>query len=229
MAQVILVFQDKVVKKYLIAPGGELTIGRHSTNKIAIDNLSVSSRHAKITQEKDGLFIQDLGSTNGTLVNKETVTKCRLVHQDWISIGNHILIVDMYETLSLEATMEMLMSGTFSGGREADQTVMFDMNSGRTPARLVFLNGGQGEFEMMANLVTVGKNSDADIVIRGLWSFLAGQPAARIERRGKSYVLSYCGGRMKPRINGQKIGAPVFLHHQDEIKIGPLRMRMEID
>jgi len=232
MAKIILVFQDKVVKNYLIAPGGELSIGRHSTNDIAVDNLSVSSRHAKITQQKDGLFVQDLGSTNGTFVNNEKVAKCRLVHQDWINIGNHMLIVDMYETLSLEATMEMLMSGTLGGGRvgrDADQTVMFDMSSGRAPARLIFLSGEQGEFEILANRVTIGKNQDADIVIKGFWSFRAGQPAAIIERRGDNYVFSYTDGRMIPRINGHKAEKPVTLSDQDEIKIGPLRMRMEID
>ncbi|MEJ2039355.1 MAG: FHA domain-containing protein [Desulfosarcinaceae bacterium] len=223
-----MVFQDKVIKKFIIGPGGELTIGRHSANKIVVDNLSVSSRHARITQEKDGLFVQDLGSTNGTFVNKEKVSKCRLVHQDWIGIGNHTLIIDMYETLSLESTMEMLMAGSFGGGREADQTVMFDMSSGHTPARLIFLAGGQGEMELLANRVTIGRNKDADIVIVGLWSFFAGQPAAYIERRGNNYIFNYTGGKLKPRINGTAVSNPVFLNHQDEIKIGPLKMRVEL-
>jgi pSer/pThr/pTyr-binding forkhead associated (FHA) protein len=229
MAQIILVHQDKVKKKYTIASGGELTIGRQSTNKIVIDNLSVSGQHAKITQGNDGLFVRDLGSTNGTFVNNEKVTKCRLAHQDWITIGNHMLLVDIYETLSLEAAKEMLLSGTFGGAREAEQTVMFDMSSGRAPARLVFPAGGQETFEIIANQVAIGKNRDADIVIGGLWSFLAGQPAARIERRGDNYVFSYTGGRVKPRINGRKVTTPVFLSDKDEIKIGPLTMQMEID
>ena len=231
MAQIILVFRDKIVKKYMIAPGSELTIGRHTENKIVVDNLSVSSRHAKLRHEKDGLFLQDLGSTNGTYVNNEKVSKCRLVHQDWIGVGNHNLIVDMYETLSLEATMEMLMSGTFGGsrGRDADQTMMFDMSGGQTPARLVFLTGGQGDVDLLPNRITIGKNKDADIVIRGLWSFLAGQPAAHIERRGRNYLLRFAGGRMIPKINGSPVESTAVLNHQDEIKIGPVRMRVELN
>lgn len=226
MAQLILVFKNKVLKTYTVAPEGEVTIGRHPSNTIVVDNLAVSGKHAKIRQDKDGLFLIDLGSTNGTFVNNEKISKCRLVHQDWVSVGSHILIVDMYETLSLEATMEMLLAATF-GGREADQTIMFDMSKGQAPARLVFLAGGQGEYELINNLVTIGKNRDADIVIGGFWSFLAGQPAARIERRGNRYVVSRGNGYVKTKLNGEVVRQKALLNHQDIIKIGSLKMQVE--
>ena len=171
MAQIILVFQDKVVEKYMITEGGVLTIGRHPKNKIVLDNLSVSGRHAKISQGKDGLILQDLGSTNGTFVNNEKVSKTWLVHQDLVGVGNYQLIVDMYESLSLESTMDVLLSGNLKGVHSGDQTVMYDMSAGLTTGRLIFLAGGEGTFKLMPNLTTIGKNKDADIIIRGFWSF----------------------------------------------------------
>jgi pSer/pThr/pTyr-binding forkhead associated (FHA) protein len=227
MAQIIQVFKDKVVKKYLIAPGSELTIGRHPSNKIVIDNLSASSKHAKIKHDDEGLLLTDLGSTNGTLVNNEKVSRCKLVHQDWVSIGNHMLIVDMYETLSLEATMEMVLSGTI-GGREADQTVMFDMSSGHAHARLVYVDSERSGLDLLNNVVTIGKNRDADIVIKGFWSFLAGGPAAKIERRKGNYYLSHVGGTMKTKLNGNPVTAATLLNHQDIIQVGPVKVRVDL-
>ena len=51
----------------LVADG--LQIGRAEPNQVRIIEASVSGRHARIWQEKGGWWVQDLKSTNGTLVN----------------------------------------------------------------------------------------------------------------------------------------------------------------
>ena len=48
--------------------GPEAIIGRDPAADIRVDHPTVSRRHARITLGADGVFIQDLGSTNGTLV-----------------------------------------------------------------------------------------------------------------------------------------------------------------
>ncbi|MCP4748405.1 MAG: FHA domain-containing protein [Desulfobacteraceae bacterium] len=230
MAYLILIYKNKVIKKIKITENVEIGIGRNDTNKIFIDDISVSGKHAKVQKNKNDLMLTDLGSTNGTLVNNEKVSRCKLMHQDFISVGNYQLLVDMYETLSLEAAIGVLKSTSQGQERESEQTVMLNHaeTANNAPARLVFLSSGK-EYELLTQIVTIGKNKSNDIPIRGLWSFLAGETAAKIERREGKYLLSYSGGRFKPKVNGVAVTEPVSLHHNDMIKIGPLKMQLEIN
>jgi pSer/pThr/pTyr-binding forkhead associated (FHA) protein len=229
MAQLILTYKERVVSKHPVSIGSEITIGRQHDNDIVIDNLAVSGRHAVIRREKEGLQLTDAGSTNGTFVNNERIAKCRLVHQDLIAIGNHSLIVDLYGTLSLEATMQMLRAGAL-GAKDADQTILFGTisNPSAPPAfdRLIFLEGSQGEYELFKNTISIGKHAQADIVIHGFWSFLAGAPAVTIERQGGNYFLNYIGGLRKPTVNDFPVGSSTKLNHQDIIRIAGLKMQL---
>ena len=71
-----------------------LTIGRSAKCDIFIDDTVVSSCHASIEKIESPhaaadteYFVQDQGSTNGTLVNGEAVTRCKLNHDDVIRVG----------------------------------------------------------------------------------------------------------------------------------------------
>jgi serine/threonine protein kinase len=48
---------------------GEVTIGRDTSNDVVLPVSQVSRRHARITCDREGCHVMDLGSTNGTLVN----------------------------------------------------------------------------------------------------------------------------------------------------------------
>ena len=66
-----------------------ITIGRRVSNDIHIDNLAVSGEHALITTIGNDSFLQDLDSTNGTLVNSKPVKKHVLHHGDIIEFGRY--------------------------------------------------------------------------------------------------------------------------------------------
>jgi pSer/pThr/pTyr-binding forkhead associated (FHA) protein len=68
-----------------------MTIGRRPTNDIHIDNLAVSGEHAAITTIGNDSFLEDMNSTNGTLVNNKTVKKHVLLHNDVIEFGKYQL------------------------------------------------------------------------------------------------------------------------------------------
>ncbi len=68
---------------------GSVTIGRHSSNDISLNDTTVSGEHAKITTVMNTSYIQDLGSTNGTFVNDQKVGQRLLRANDIITIGAH--------------------------------------------------------------------------------------------------------------------------------------------
>jgi pSer/pThr/pTyr-binding forkhead associated (FHA) protein len=72
------------------------TVGRSPDCAFRLDHDEyVSSRHAQITPADDGVWIEDLGSTNGTYANGAQVTSARLVHAgDVIRIGETELRVE---------------------------------------------------------------------------------------------------------------------------------------
>lgn len=228
MASILVTYKTKIVKNHRITPNSVVTIGRHPDNEIVIDNGLVSAHHAKIIGNQNGLQLVDLNSTNGTFVNNDAVAEYQLTHQDWITIGKHVLIVDLYETLSLETTQQMLKVGS-PGTSEAESTMLLDRSEGWKQMQsfdyLSFLSEDRDDFELSNKMVTIGKNSDADIVISGFWSLLAGTPSATIGKQGTDYFLDYVAGMIKPRINGVPVKRPTQLNHHDVIKIGPLTMQ----
>lgn len=64
-----------------------MTIGRMKGNTIALDDSSVSLSHAKITRINGEFFLKDLNSTNGTMLNGQSINEARLRDGDQIKIG----------------------------------------------------------------------------------------------------------------------------------------------
>lgn len=90
MAKLILSVDGQVLKEYQLSKERTL-IGRKPHNDIPIDNLAVSGEHAAIITILNDSFIEDLGSTNGTMVNGKPVKKHFLQNNDVVEIGKHKL------------------------------------------------------------------------------------------------------------------------------------------
>jgi len=69
-----------------------ITIGRRPNNDVCLPNLAVSGEHAAVVTILADSFLEDLGSTNGTLVNGKAVAKHFLRDGDEIDIGRHVLV-----------------------------------------------------------------------------------------------------------------------------------------
>lgn len=67
------------------------TLGRRSHNDVVIDNLMVSGEHAVLELTPQGVWLEDLDSTNGTLLNGSTVQRALLQHGDRVDIGRYTL------------------------------------------------------------------------------------------------------------------------------------------
>jgi len=74
-------------------PEGErTTIGRSPDCEIFLDDVTVSRKHAVLTQRDDGFFIEDLGSLNGTFLNRHRIESGQLNDGDELQIGKYRLM-----------------------------------------------------------------------------------------------------------------------------------------
>ncbi|HXC75752.1 MAG TPA: FHA domain-containing protein, partial [Candidatus Acidoferrum sp.] len=90
MAKLVLSMDGLVLKE--IALGKErVTIGRKPHNDVQIDNLAVSGEHAVVVTILSDSFLEDLGSTNGTLVNGLPIKKHFLQNNDVVELGKYRL------------------------------------------------------------------------------------------------------------------------------------------
>ena len=66
-------------------------IGRHPDSDIFLDDITVSRRHVELVKDDQGYLLRDVGSLNGTYVNRERVDEARLQHGDEVQIGRYRL------------------------------------------------------------------------------------------------------------------------------------------
>ena len=86
MAKIIITSEGKFVREVELVKE-RVTIGRKPHNDIALDHRAVSSQHATITLMLDDAILEDLGSTNGTLMKGEKVFRQKLHSGDKVTIS----------------------------------------------------------------------------------------------------------------------------------------------
>jgi len=69
-----------------------VTAGRHPESDIFLDDITVSRRHAEIRRTLVGFTVHDVGSLNGTYLNRERVEDGELVGGDELQIGKFKLV-----------------------------------------------------------------------------------------------------------------------------------------
>src|SRR5579863_7440462 len=79
--------------EFPVVPEKQIIVGRSSDLDMVLVEDMVSRKHAKIAMQADQIWIEDFGSTNGTFVNGEKITRARLKEGDRVLIGTSILKV----------------------------------------------------------------------------------------------------------------------------------------
>lgn len=84
----------------------EIIIGRDPNSDVLINDAEISRHHATVKFQPEGFVIEDLGSTNGTIVNGQRLVGPHVLHPgEIINLGEHVsLVFDRQVTLDPDAT-----------------------------------------------------------------------------------------------------------------------------
>ena len=74
-----------------VVEGDQMRIGRSPDAEVFLDDVTVSRNHALLVRRRDGLYIDDLGSLNGTYVNRKRIESHKLVDGDELQVGKYKL------------------------------------------------------------------------------------------------------------------------------------------
>lgn len=89
----------------------EIWLGRDPSNDIVIADPEVSRRHARFLQRGGTYAIEDMGSTNGTLVNGEMITTLKMLsHGDVIELGEHTSLIFEVTQTEVDETVAVFRS-----------------------------------------------------------------------------------------------------------------------
>ena len=230
--KLILKFKDTVISEYELSLE-ETTIGRKEENGIHVDNLAVSSRHARVLKIGNKVILEDLGSTNGTQVNDKDITKYVLHHGDIITVGKHTLTFVCADALTAQQQAEESdMDKTMIMSAAAREEMMG--KAGAAPAPEMMLGGIQylsgplmgKSMELKASLTSMGKGSTCKIKVKGL---LVGKQAAVFTRRPTGYHITHLEGISKTKVNGESIADhPRVLKDGDIIELSDMKMQFYI-
>ena len=112
MSKIIHHFEGKVIKEYSTKIARKLSVGRKVDNGICLDDSTVSGNHAVFSidpsplvhKHNNDVYIEDLGSTNGTLKDGKKIKREQLKHGDKVKIGQHEFVYVDEDQLRMEKT-----------------------------------------------------------------------------------------------------------------------------
>jgi pSer/pThr/pTyr-binding forkhead associated (FHA) protein len=229
MARLILMFNKQVVKEVPLLTGS-VTIGRQEDNGIVIDNLSVSTFHARIDKTGSNYLLTDLQSTNGTYVNDQRVTSHKLLNGDNILVGKHLLVFVASDQEEPRGDREPTLNKTMILDTQKQRQLLSRQKTPATPLRVSKKIGvvsfidesGLGDIELTKKLIKIGKAETNEIKLSGM---LMGTTAATISRRPSGYVITFTGGLTKLKVNGKTVKDSVQLNEFDTVELGSYKFQ----
>ena len=187
-----------------------------------------SSIHARILKEGETVVIEDAGSTNGTFLNGEKITRAILNSKDEVAIGKHHISVAFEAGHNNKKSDSDGNSPLSPVTHSLDETMVMTgkarvLAQGRIGGFIV-LDGAIEEFriELTDRVSTIGKSGDAVIKTKGLF---APKVAALVNKTDKGYVITASNPKKAPLINGTYIDEAYILKEDDLVKIGGLTLR----
>jgi len=233
---------DGLVLKELALSKERTTIGRKPDNDIHIDNLAVSGHHAVIVTILNDSFVEDLHSTNGTLVNGRPIEKHFLQNGDVVEIGKYKIkyVNEQVGATSgiYEKTMILKQPAVARSQRPAAEAPSIE---GAAPAPamaapapaaaaaepLAKVEPPMAEAPTGVVQVLTGPAAGRELVLTKALTTLGkpGVQVAVITRRPQGYFITHVEGAAFPVVNGKTLDAqPHFLMDHDVVELAGVKM-----
>ena len=184
------------------------TLGRKRHNDIVFDNMVVSGEHCVFElQGSDDVFVEDLGSTNGTYLNGHMIRSRELLHdRDFVVVGNFRV-----EYLATDAAKPRLVS---------DDTRAMSLDSLGFP--------GTGGVRLACLKMLSGSSVGLEVpVVKAVTTF--GQPGVSvisISHRRDGYYVTAMEGKIAALLNGKEMGKDAqLLADNDVLDLAGTKMR----
>jgi FHA domain len=245
MAKLIFLLEGKLLGEYPLNKE-RISIGRRPSNDIHIDNLAVSGEHATILTLGKDSFLEDLNSTNGTLVNQKLIKKHVLQHNDVIEFGKYQLkyiseqqiirpVNDGFantvsiklpkksvETSEIQVEIQALPPETLSAETApaepaSEPSVMADIPSDTNRD-----SQKVGHIQILS-----GADSGQELLLNRAMVKLGkpGEQLAVVTKRPNGYFITHVEGSAYPQVNGQSIGVQAHaLKDRDMIEVSGIKM-----
>ena len=211
MAKLVL-SMDGLVLKEIALHKERVTIGRRPSNDIQIDNLAISGEHAAVVTLLEDSFLEDLNSTNGTLLNGQPVKRHFLKDGDVVELGKYKL---KYLTEAPPGDDSLQASPLPETTREPS---VVPAATARTMVGVIqVLNGANAgrKLELSKDLTTLGK---------------PGRQVAVIARRPQGYFITHVEGASVPTVNGRTLDVQAHpLEDHDVIEITGIKMEFFLE
>lgn len=203
----LVILKDDAVLNEVQLDERKLIIGRDAESDVSLSDQSVSRRHAAISRVFNEYFIEDFGSTNGTLLNDRAVTKHILKNGDILQLG--IFEVRFEGDAEGIAEEEDLERTVVLRPKKPPQPEPAEKAISPKVATLHFFRGPN--------------KGNSKVIDRSLYTI--GQPGgevAAIARRPQGFYLLPITSSSHPKINNIEIegGTGVQLSEGDVVEVG---------
>jgi len=250
MAKLILSLEGSVIREIPLDKE-RITIGRRPQNDIQIENLAVSGEHACIVTILNDSFLEDLGSTNGTLVNGNPIKKHILQNNDVVEIGKYKMKYVVEAAAAAQAAQDdfertMVMKSSPgkptapkpaaaptsppTGAPRPATAAAAPLTSPPRPAApaAAAQKPAAAEAQPLAALqLLTGPNAGKEIeLVKNLTTLgKPGVQVAVITRRPQGYFITHVEGAVFPVLNGKTIDAQARqLNDHDVIELAGVKM-----
>jgi pSer/pThr/pTyr-binding forkhead associated (FHA) protein len=218
MAKLIVSQNGEVIENCFLNEAG-FTIGSRTDSDLCLAIMGVSRSHARITSVGNDDILEDLDSTNGTLVNGRPIARHILQNNDVIEIANVHIRYRNHKAIdgpSFDRTM-IIQASALEGGMPSQPVGAYALATAKKArrfkqgARLGLIREVKGthpseEIELSQVLHTFGP---------------PGKQVVAINSRPHGYFITHVEGKKPARVNGKSIGKePRPLMPNDVIEVG---------
>lgn len=252
MAKIIVTLNDAILDEFPLVKV-RANIGRRPTNEIHLDNLAISGEHATVVKMGSDYFIEDMDSTNGTLVNGEVTKKQLLKHQDIIELGKYQLKFlngdnEVHSSFNAQSAFEKTMmmhpsaiksvrakklevakvSDVSPSPMQAPQVLVEEKSVSEPPPEPALGSRAHVVNGAVGKIqVLNGSGSGRELVLNKALTTLGrtGVQVAVITKRPQGYFITHVEGKVLPVVNGVATGGQAFaLQDHDVIELAGVKM-----